>query len=143
MSSEYDKNRYAKATPEQKKKLNESTKTWRKNNPEKIREIRKRTDAKRKERKRHTNLMREYGISLEQYNEFLKFQNGVCAICKQPETQVSRHGTPLPLCVDHCHTSGKVRGLLCRSCNLGIGNLKDSIDNLLNAILYLKEHHGS
>ena len=138
-----DKNRYAKSTPEQKSKLNESTKNWRKNNPEKIREIRKRTDAKRKDQRRDRELKKKYGISFDTYISMLTAQNGVCAICKRPETQLDKGGNIRPLCVDHCHTTGKVRGLLCASCNLALGNLEDNVQYFLNAISYLEDHHES
>jgi hypothetical protein len=140
--SNWIQNEYRDATPERKKSLNEATKRWRSKNPEKIKEIRQRTDAKRKEKKRHNNLMKNYGISLDDYLELLKTQNGVCAICKQPETKINRHGTLQPLCVDHCHINGHVRGLLCSSCNLGIGNLKDNIEYLLNAVEYLRRDNA-
>lgn len=139
--SDNDKNRYAKATPEQKSSLNESTKNWRKRNPEKIREIRKRADAKRKVQRRNRELQKKYGISFDIYIEMLKKQHGVCAICNRPETKLDKGGNIRPLCVDHCHTSGKVRGLLCASCNLALGNLEDNVDYFLNAISYLKEHN--
>lgn len=82
------------------------------------------------------NLNRYYGISLDQFNQMLKAQNGRCAIC----------GTAAPggkgtWKVDHCHNSNKVRALLCNSCNVGIGHLKHSISTLEKAILYLSNHY--
>jgi hypothetical protein len=56
-------------------------------------------------------------------------QGGRCAICGE---------TPERLVVDHCHASGMVRGLLCQSCNFGIGHLRDSVERLQSAIQYLK-----
>lgn len=82
-------------------------------------------------------LLKKFGISLEQYNQMHSEQNGVCKICKQPETH-KRNGVLKALAVDHCHKTGKVRGLLCCDCNTGIGKLKDSIDVLLSAVQYLK-----
>ena len=58
-----------------------------------------------------------YGLSLQDYRAMLERQGKVCGICKTPGK---------PLCVDHCHATGKVRGLLCRDCNLGLGNYKDN-----------------
>jgi len=75
-----------------------------------------------------------YGITLEDYNEMLAIQNGVCAICNQSCTTGRR------LCVDHDHKTGKVRGLLCNDCNSGIGKLKDSSEILKNAANYLDKH---
>lgn len=59
-------------------------------------------------------LRRDFGITVEQYAEMLASQDGVCAICQKPPTRV-------PLAVDHDHQTGRVRGLLCTACNLGLG----------------------
>lgn len=84
-------------------------------------------------------LRSKYGMSLEDYDVMLDKQNGVCAICFNPETQKSnKRGKVDSLRVDHCHSTGKVRGLLCSKCNFGIAQLDDSIDLLQNAIKYLK-----
>lgn len=87
------------------------------------------------------NLKRQYGISAEEYYEILKTQNYVCAICKHPERNLDkRTGQPRRLAVDHCHGSGKVRGLLCQRCNQGLGNFLDNEKSLQNAITYLRGH---
>jgi hypothetical protein len=85
--------------------------------------------------KRHYYLKRKYGITEQQYDEMLAFQNFGCAICKSVHTKCS--GTKR-LVVDHCHTTKKVRGLLCSSCNKAIGLLEDSTEFLNFAIDYLK-----
>lgn len=64
-----------------------------------------------KEMFKNIDLKRIYGITLETYREMLKSQNGVCAICKKPQKGVR------PLVVDHCHSTGAIRGLLCYGCN--------------------------
>jgi len=74
-----------------------------------------------------------YGITFEQFTFMLQLQNGVCAICKQPESRNQR------LSVDHDHETGQVRGLLCFACNAGIGFLQDSSEVLEKAKQYLKE----
>lgn len=84
-------------------------------------------------------LRESFGISLEQYQEMHDRQEGKCAICGQPETQF-RQGKLRALAVDHNHTTGKVRELLCSDCNTGIGKLKEDERILLNAIKYLKKH---
>lgn len=66
---------------------------------------------------------------------------GVCAICGKPETHGNGKSSIKLLAVDHCHTTGKIRGLLCHKCNLGIGHLDDSIDRLEAAINYLEKHY--
>lgn len=86
---------------------------------------------------RRGNLKRKYGISLEDYDDMLASQDGVCAICGEVETR-KRMGKVLPLAVDHCHDGGHIRGLLCGACNMGLGSFKDSIDVMMSAIEYIK-----
>ena len=85
-------------------------------------------------KKRFTyKLKREYDISFEQYELMKESQNNTCGICKSPlQTSNEVH-------IDHCHSSGKVRGILCRWCNLGLGHFKDSVDNLKSAQKYLQK----
>ena len=93
-------------------------------------EIRLKHPEKFKEAKRKCNLKKLYGITVQEYDKMLKKQKGKCAICgKKPDK--------IRLAVDHCHRTGKVRGLLCNSCNLGIGKLGDTIDRLKKVINYL------
>lgn len=79
------------------------------------------------------NLKLRYGITLEDYNRMLAEQNECCAICSQHRSKFKNR-----LNVDHCHLTGKIRGLLCTDCNHGIGKLKDSTVLLAKAIEYLK-----
>ena len=83
------------------------------------------------------NRFQNYGITVEQYERRLVEQNGVCAICLCPEV-AERLGTISSLSVDHDHVTGQIRGLLCRSCNAGIGHFKDDFDRMLRAIVYLR-----
>lgn len=78
-------------------------------------------------------LKKEYGIDYAQYLELLQTQNGKCAICGTSST-----GKRKAFHVDHCHKTGKIRGLLCGNCNSGIGNLRDDVGLLEQAIKYLK-----
>lgn len=84
---------------------------------------------------RDYSLRFNYGITLKQYEEMLKQQNEVCAVC----SEVNLNGKLL--CVDHNHKTGKVRGLLCDSCNHVLGMGKENVDRLAKAILYLKKHN--
>lgn len=81
---------------------------------------------------RNSYLVKNYGLTLEEYNMRLEAQNEVCLICEEPCIRLN-------LCVDHDHTTGKVRGLLCYSCNLAIGNMKDKPDLLRKAADYLEQ----
>jgi hypothetical protein len=78
-------------------------------------------------------VQRRYGISREEYDALLVRQNGVCAICQNPQ---SRKGTKR-LSVDHCHKTKKVRGLLCAKCNMAIGILADDDARCTRAAEYL------
>lgn len=125
----------------------EKVREWEKRHRERHREARKKSVRDWQQRNRsHTrayNLRRNFGITPEEYDRLRASQAGRCAICGQPETMKSRKGHPLPLCVDHDHTSGKIRGLLCNSCNIAIGNLRDDPGRCLAAANYLEHHNRS
>lgn len=97
-------------------------------------------EAKRRYRKseggkrawRGQKLRAKYGIGLAEYETLLQAQNGKCAICGCVN---QREG--YSLAVDHCHLTGRIRGLLCNNCNRGIGLLNDSVVQLQKAIDYL------
>jgi hypothetical protein len=80
---------------------------------------------------------RTYGISLDTYKELLEQQDHKCAICQQEGFVMAEHHQ-VKLMVDHCHTTGAVRGLLCHNCNRALGLLQDSRQYLLNAVKYLE-----
>lgn len=102
-------------------------------------------NAKHHAKTKHAWTLRTtYGITTEQYQEMLEKQGGKCAICKREQS--ARHGTNgtiFRLSVDHCHSTGKVRGLLCNDCNRAIGLLRDEVGLLQNAIDYLMRGSGS
>jgi len=79
------------------------------------------------------HMKRNYGLDFAEYNKMLDRQNGVCAICNSspPDNHKKR------LNIDHCHATGRVRGLLCDACNRALGLLKDSPNLMLKAISYL------
>jgi hypothetical protein len=83
-------------------------------------------------------LKKAYGITLDQYNELLSSQNHKCAIC-YTESNRKYRGKIKAFAVDHCHTTGTIRGLLCNDCNTGIGLLKDNVIFLESAINYLNK----
>jgi hypothetical protein len=83
--------------------------------------------------KRLNNVEKTYGLSQVEYLSKIDKQQNLCAICK--EKQIGK-----VLCIDHDHTTGKVRGLLCNNCNVGLGNLKDNVQILQSAIEYLQSY---
>jgi Recombination endonuclease VII len=95
--------------------------------------------AKQRDRRRRTKrkdmLKYCYGMTVAEYEAMLAQQNGVCAICEtKPDDR--------PLCVDHDHATGKVRGLLCHSCNVGLGNYKDDPRRTRRTTAYLEAWLG-
>ena len=87
------------------------------------------------ERTRNNDLKRNYGITLKEHQQMFDQQQGVCAICKS-----EGDGKLKKLCVDHDHKTGKVRQLLCRNCNMVLGQVGDNINILQSMIEYLQEH---
>lgn len=102
---------------------NAKARQWRKDNPENV--------ARHKERHKWYLKERRYGVTQEQYELMLKEQNNRCKLCdnKFKNTKETH--------IDHCHNSNKVRGLLCNSCNLALGQFNDDIELMENAIEYL------
>jgi hypothetical protein len=87
------------------------------------------------QRKRDVRLLHKYGLSLADYNQMLTAQAGLCGICgiKPPD----KDGV---LAVDHCHETGKVRGLLCRDCNAGLGLFRNNVLILQHAVRYIRKN---
>lgn len=86
---------------------------------------------------RHYSLKYKFGITEQQYDEMLEKQGNACAICKSTESGDRRTKR---LAVDHCHTNGHIRGLLCAACNKGLGLMRDSPELLREAIKYLQRN---
>lgn len=102
---------YAKKHPQQ---VKDTSARWRMNNREK--------DNLRRQ-------LADFGLSKAEYEARLTKQQSLCAICS---------GDMRPVCIDHCHSTGVVRGLLCRACNTGLGHLRDSTQLLKKALKYLE-----
>lgn len=95
-----------------------------------------------KAKKRWKNLRDRYGLSEEAYNQLYKKQKGMCAICgKEEGMAISHDPSGSVLQVDHCHTTDKIRGLLCRDCNVGLGKVKENISILKRMINYINKHN--
>lgn len=88
---------------------------------------------------RATDIKKRFGITLDDYKRMRDEQGNVCAICGKPET-VKRNGKDRWLAVDHCHTTNKIRGLLCGKCNPMIGYSQDDPTILDKAAAYLRRH---
>lgn len=87
---------------------------------------------------RNYDLQKTYGIDVTEYQRLLLLQDGKCAICDKTAEEKMK-GKKKYLCVDHCHTTGNIRGLLCDPCNRAIGLLQDSKESLAKAINYLSK----
>jgi len=85
--------------------------------------------------KHHVYRLNKYGITIEEYDNLLTKQKGKCAVCQcKPKHKCKQQSY---LCIDHCHKTGKVRGLLCQVCNKALGMLKDDPQLLKTALNYL------
>ena len=99
--------------------------------------LRSRNRGKSSEERRRSSLMSKFKMTEVDYNKIYNQQNGKCAICGS--ASYGKAGAT-KLAVDHCHKTGKIRGLLCFNCNTMLGKVKDSIETLESAIIYLKKH---
>jgi hypothetical protein len=91
-----------------------------------------RAESRRRSPERAARLLRVYGMGDGEYEALLESQGGGCAICGATQNEAKKL---MP--VDHCHKTGRVRGILCFRCNTGIGHFKESADLLLKAADYL------
>lgn len=95
---------------------------------------------------RERNLLNNYGLSLEDYVNMVEAQNGQCLICHTTDPakggrKSGRGGGMKYFCVDHNHTTGKVRGLLCYSCNRIVGMIEESPEWCSRAAAYIESHN--
>ena len=99
----------------------------------------KKYPEKAKAKERRLRIKREYGITIEQYNEMFNQQQGCCAICGKHLIELNQAS----LCIDHNHKTSKVRRLLCYSCNFFVGIYETNFSGLQKEIVkYLKEYDG-
>ena len=120
---------YFKNNPEAVKRRYESVRKWNENNPEAY---------ALRQRRGHLKIF--WNITVEQYDEMLKKQNSVCAICKKPELSTRGRAKSQSLAVDHCHETGKIRELLCMDCNQTLGRFNDDPSWFIAASEYLIKH---
>lgn len=105
----------ARTTPQ----FKAARRAWREKNKDKI-----------KHQAKEANVMRKYGVDLGEYTRLLSLQDGKCGICGSIIS--GRNAT-----LDHCHTTGRLRGFLCGKCNSGLGMFNDRCDLLIKAVTYL------
>ncbi len=103
---------------------------WRLRHPAYYKKYAKRMADYNKGRGRHCYLMRTYGISVEEYEALKEKQDGRCALCQRKRKR---------LAVDHCHKTGRVRGLLCGPCNRALGMLGDNEASILKVLTYVQQ----
>jgi hypothetical protein len=92
------------------------------------------------EQNRKNKLSSYYDLTLADYDAMFAAQDGRCGICRKPETHVLPNGNLRALSVDHSHTTGRIRALLCGSCNRALGMLRDDPLFVARATAYLLEH---
>jgi hypothetical protein len=124
---------WVEANPERMQRRRDRAKQWAKDNPEKKRkhglDWKKRNIESVREKGFAYHIEKTYGLSVDEYNKILENQNALCAICKENKK----------LWIDHNHSTGTVRGLLCPSCNSLIGYLETYEHLLTKAVQYLKK----
>lgn len=106
---------------------------WQKKNRERVSASRKRWVEKFPEKELRRRLRYHNKISLEKFEEMFRIQGGVCAICYNEQEQGKR------LCVDHCHKTQTIRGLLCTKCNTALGLFRDDTTIIKGALNYLSK----
>ena len=116
----------------------EIAKKWRLENPERVTAVRR--DWEKRNPERH--LLTKFGIRADEKRAIFEAQGSVCGACGS-----GHHGHPriegeTGWCLDHCHASGKIRGVLCWRCNLALGYAGDSPDALRALAAYIESHHG-
>lgn len=115
---------------------NAYSRAWRQANPDRAKEISLRHYRNGGSYKQWARKLRQnFNLTPEQYQQMVQDQDGLCNICKIHLSSLRRR-----LDVDHNHVTGKIRGLLCDSCNKALGLLKDSSTSLLNALEYLERN---
>ena len=105
-------------------------KKYHKLSEEQKKERRKRNKANTFEYRQQYRLKRDYGLTTEEFSGMILEQNSLCKICKEHMDNPQ---------IDHCHTTGKVRGLLCRGCNTSLGLLKENPETLRSMIEYIND----
>jgi hypothetical protein len=127
---------YRKYYKKNKQRIQQYHKKWRKNNKKHLNNYNKKYQMINKHHFKELNLKRNYGINYTMFQNLLIKQNNKCLICNEP---FNNNRKP---CVDHNHITKQIRGILCNTCNIGLGALKIDIkpDNLKNALKYIRRN---
>jgi hypothetical protein len=133
------KERASKYYDENKDSIIKKAREWELNNPDKRKEIVRKYWSKESTKQKDWNrqLKRKYGISLQDYEQLLAETDHKCQICGKTEEENGKR-----LAVDHCHKTEEVRGILCDTCNTGLGMFLDNTNLLNKAIEYLSIEEG-
>jgi hypothetical protein len=111
-------------------------------NKEKLKQNHLRHRVTHSERIRARHFLKKYGITLEERNRIFVSQEGKCGICRKELDMDTHGGASNKPNVDHCHQTGKVRGILCKHCNTALGVLGDSEQGILRVLAYLRKADG-
>lgn len=128
------------ADPEKYREIN---RRWKENNPDRLREINAKASAKARSKQDYKEkvywawVKSHYGITKDAWLSLWDAQGHACAVCGTQDFSTSVGGKPA---VDHCHRTGKVRGLLCMGCNTALGSMKDNPAVLMAGASYLEKH---
>lgn len=115
----------------------QTARLWVKNNPEKCRTRDQNRHIENPYRQRDFQRQSRYGVTPESFKTMRRVQNGKCDICLRKLREGRRQES---LVIDHDHKTGRVRGLLCRGCNSGLGHFKDDLERMRKAVAYLEKH---
>jgi hypothetical protein len=133
---------------------NQKTKAWKQENPDRVRGHEKsrnrnwaaelanararRATPEGRRKLRNWRLKKDHGITLDEYEQMVSDQGGVCKICRRPPRGGRTHHDQM-LHVDHDHATGRIRGLLCRHCNVAIGFFDEDVEIITAAIRYIQQ----
>lgn len=131
MTKEEQKEKRRQYNQTHKEERREYQRQWQRLNREKMRGYAKKYYHSHKEKTREYQIQHRYGISGDDFLAIWDNQGGRCAICRKSFAK------QFDVCIDHCHKTGKVRGLLCRNCNIGLGHFGEEPEVFNRIVKYL------
>tara|TARA_E500000318_G_C3494103_1_gene185615 strand:- start:44 stop:559 length:516 start_codon:yes stop_codon:yes gene_type:complete len=114
--------------------------TWQKKNRDKVNAYHREQRRQKPHQEKNRRLKHRFGITLQDYNNMLREQDNKCLIC---DIEMTHDSERTRIVVDHCHTTEKVRGLLCSPCNKGLGHFYEDTEIMQRAIDYLLTHSNN